>query len=128
MPDNRDFDPIGNWSSPSGYTITVRGDGTYHFCDQDNCRDGVYERPYGADSYAIILKDFFSLDNSERITDELSENNYFLGRITDIRPDFDFSVNLGISSNSLDGICNSLPCFYAGPLEKPYTGLTFTKS
>lgn len=113
-----DISPIGRWHSSEGFEVTVYKDGKYKFCDNGQCLDGTYERPFGDKSYAIILKNLFEYKLSNRFKSRLNEVGYFEYSGNIKSRDIDFSINDGISGfHTSNKQCEVRGCVAFGSVE-----------
>lgn len=122
------FDPLGKWKSERGFSVAVRSDYSYEFCDRSRCTLGRYIRPGTKDGFAVTLIGFFEKPNAGRIRHVLDELG-FLDRlkINGRLSDFDFSVNSGLAGASPTRACHWKPCIYFGDWETEGPYLAFTK-
>ena len=113
------FDPVGRWTERNGFSVSLFPDGKFEFCDNEKCATGTYVRPYGLESYAVVLKNFFKLENSARLQSLINEYDPDLK--IDHFPDLDFSVNYGILPEDPPlKYCDKKPCIIFGAVDRSY--------
>jgi len=83
-------DLMGEWRSDQGYSVTLRPDRSFRFCDGSACFDGRFRNP---DGIAIELKDFFRRPETRRFVKHAKIfENVSPGSIFYRGNDLDFSV------------------------------------
>jgi hypothetical protein len=115
-------DLMGEWRSAQGYSVTLRQDRSFRFCDGAACFDGRFRNPGGI---AIELEDFFRHPEASRfvteakIFDGVSPNSIFYpGK------NLDFTVT---SDNNRSNWCGGNICVLYGSVESS-DNVVFIKS
>jgi hypothetical protein len=114
------FSAYGVWTSPAGFTLTIRRDGTYEFCDGGLCQSKDYGR---VDDGYFILKGFFRLSPSRRFI-ELAEKQppcdfgfcYMSAPEIPVTAD-DLEFFDSVSSKDAPDICGDKECTIVGNVE-----------
>lgn len=114
------FSVYGVWKSPAGFTLTIRPNRTYQFCDAGVCQEQIYDE---VDQDELILKDFFNLPASRRFT-ELAEPwpqcfkaiCYTLPSGTPVTP-HDLAFFDSVADQDAPGICGDRECTIVGNVE-----------
>lgn len=113
------FDPLGKWTERHGFSVSLHSNGKFEFCDNGHCAVGVYERPYGIKSYAVVLKNLFKFDNSKRLQSLIKKYDPYVE--LEGFPDLDFSANYGLLPDTPEiKYCQRPPCIIFGPVESFY--------
>lgn len=124
-PDESNFTMLGTWTSNDGFTITLKPDRRYTFCDGGACSDGTYIPPDGPHGFSVVLTGLFDKPNSKRFLGEIQSLGGLWGAHGNIA-DFEFAVNSGLGSAAPAERCDDKPCVFFGDYESgPY--LAFTK-
>jgi hypothetical protein len=125
-PDESNFTMIGTWQSNDGYSIALRADHTYRFCDHAACMEGRYQGPSKPHGTSVILSRIFAHREALRFRDEVIALGGLWGPHGNIA-DFEFAVTAGIGGAPPAWHCGNQPCvLYGDDEDGPY--LAFTKS
>ena len=125
-PDQSNFTMLGTWQSNDGFTITLRPDRSYRFCDGAACAEGRFTASADPHTSTVVLTGLFAKPNSKRFFGRINDLGGLWGAHGNIA-DFEFSVNSGLGSAAPAWRCGGDPCVFFGDYESgPY--LAFTKA
>ncbi|WP_157216328.1 hypothetical protein [Flavisphingomonas formosensis] len=105
-------DLMGEWRSDQGYSVTLRPDRSFRFCDGSACFDGRFRNPGGIE---IELQDFFKHTEAKRFVKQAGMfENVSPGSLFYPGNDLSFSVT---SDNNRSNWCGKEICVLYGSVE-----------
>ena len=106
--------PYGLWSTERGQTVEVRRDGTFKYCDQENCQSGNYAKDGRT---TVLLRGFADMSVTENLRQRSGWDQMRAASSIPSDPDRRRSLELGdggLSKEFRHKLCQDRPCRIVG--------------